>query len=157
MPAEDEAGAAPSTKRRKKGKKRLAEGSRVLRNAGAESSANAFVQALRDGDAGGDYSKLVRVLRGMSPVAVDQQLQSMQVKRFVSHQGQFDCPVPCLAQRITEACCLWKWISSFSPCSYGPDPPPQPPVVVCVWRAPGWWCVCGGGGSFSIDVSLMAS
>jgi hypothetical protein len=69
----------PSSKRRKKDKKRAAEGSRVLQNAGAVSRVNDFVRALRLGDSSGDFSGLMQLLRGMSPVAVDQQLQSMQV------------------------------------------------------------------------------
>ena len=72
---------APEKKKRKKAKKQ-AQNSRILQNQTSQSSASPFLSALRQGDATNDFSQLVKLLRDMSPTAVDQEVQSMQASTF---------------------------------------------------------------------------
>lgn len=68
----------------KKGKKgkRKAEASRILQNVTSEPRVSSFLVALRDGDRRGNSDTLLTLLRGMSPIAVDQELHNMQAGFF---------------------------------------------------------------------------
>lgn len=79
LAADPSAEAEPKTKKRKKGK-RKSDTSRILVNEASAAAASKFIEALRKGDRTGDFTEFVSLLRGMSPIAVDQELQGMQVK-----------------------------------------------------------------------------
>ncbi len=66
----------PEPKKRRKAKRKA--DSRILQNEGADSNISAFLSALRRGDQLDDFSEFIALLRSMSPVAVDQEVQSMQ-------------------------------------------------------------------------------
>ena len=66
----------PESKKRKKAKRKA--DSRILQNESADSNISPFLSALRKGDKSNDFSEFMDLLRTLSPVAVDQEVQSMQ-------------------------------------------------------------------------------
>ena len=70
----------PQVKKRKKAKRKA--DSRILQNESADSSISPFLSALRKGDQLNDFTDFIGLLRTMSPVAVDQEVQSMQARPF---------------------------------------------------------------------------
>ena len=53
--------------------------SKVLRNSAAANEPSEFIKALRAGAEAQDFSRAMQLLREMSPVAVDLELQALQV------------------------------------------------------------------------------
>lgn len=56
-----------------------------------------FLQKLRSGAGTGDYTELISLLRGLSPVAVDQQLQAMKVSDATVISSKSSSLLSCLA------------------------------------------------------------
>lgn len=74
-------------KRLKKDQRAAEDASRILQNAVPAVQESDFLIKLRKGRDLGDFSECISLLRNMSAVAVDQQLQSMQV--CTSHVPNF--------------------------------------------------------------------
>ena len=57
-----------------------------------QDSSSRFVELLRSGDASGDFSEFVTLLRRMSPTAIDQELRALEVRHMCLSQLYLHTP-----------------------------------------------------------------